>query len=191
MEESIKYFKDKPFDNNIVAELDMEAIDAVTDEGNRYLQSQRHAIDIIERNCTTILGWLVGAFIALSGFFALEATSVHPETALLVASGYEALFCSGIIFYIIRCGMYRRTVFLPGDSPTHMLMDEIMDPLKGFEDKTKYIKGWHLHEIQFKIMMNKKEQRHRVLVYRRALALVLIALITGVLLLFTLLLLLP
>lgn len=191
MEKDIEYFQDKPFDNNIVAEIDMETVDAVTDEGNRYLQSQTDAIMLIERNCTTILGWLVGAFIALSGFFALEATSDHPEKALLIASGYEALFCFCIIFYIIWGGMYKRTIHMLGDSPSHMLMDEIMDPLKGFDDKAKYIKGWHLYEIQFKIMMNEKEQRHRVMVYRRALGLILIALITGAILLFSLLLLLP
>lgn len=191
MEGRYEKFVDGLFDNNIIAEIDMETVDAVTDEGNRYLQSQTNAIMNIERNCTTILGWLVGAFIALSGFFALEATSAHPEAALLLASGYEALFCFSIIFYIIRGGMYKRTIHMLGDSPSHMLMDEIMDPLKGFEDKAKYIKGWHLYEIQFKIMMNEKEQRHRVSVYRRALALILIALITGAMLLFSLLLLLP
>lgn len=191
MEEKNIYFEEKPFDNNIVSGLDMETIDAVLDEGNRYLQSQLSATEAVERNCTMLLGWLVGAFIALSGFFAIEATSAHPEMALLASAGYEALFCLCIVFYIIRSGMYRHRLFLPGDSPSHMLMDEIMKPLEGFDDKNKYIKGWHLYEIQFKIMMNKKEQSHRVMVFRYALALILSALITGMMLMFSLLLLLP
>ena len=79
MEENRTYFEEKPFDNNIVFGLDMETIDAVLDEGNRYLQSQLSATEAVERNCTMLLGWLVGSFIALSGFFAIEATSAHPE----------------------------------------------------------------------------------------------------------------
>ena len=37
MEQEIRYLADKPFDNNLVTELDMESIHSGIEHGNMYL----------------------------------------------------------------------------------------------------------------------------------------------------------
>lgn len=183
MEKDIRYLADKPFDNNLVAELDMESINSGIEHGNMYLVYQFESIRDVRNNCRMLLSWIIGAMMALTGCLIATATSDAPSVPMLVSAGYELIFAFAIAAIIFHGAMFKRAVHLPGDPPSHFFQDEIMSPLKGRDDKAKYIIGWHLYEIQARIILNKKEQMHEVKVYRRALALCLIALLSGVVLL--------
>lgn len=182
MEENTKYFEDRPFDNSIVEELDMESIRAAFEEGNKCLHYQFEIITQLRRNCSMILGWVFASIVALTGYLGVAITSAAPQPALMITAGYELLFAFAIAFILIRGVLYRRTVFCPGTSPSYFLREDILNPLKGIKDKSKYTSGWHLSEIQYKIMENDKEQMYEVLVYRKALALMAIAVISGAIL---------
>ena len=115
------------------------------------------------------------------------ASGETPDLIILISAGYELIFAFLIAATIIHGTMFRKTVFFPGDSPSHIFSDKSLQALKDFDDvRTRYIKGWHLEEIQFRIMQNKKEQLHEVTVYRRALALCLTAILSGAALVTTL-----
>lgn len=189
MKTQVTFSDDRPFDDRIVEDLDMESINSGLEHGNMYLQYQFATLSYIQDNCRMLLGWLIAAMMALTGALIATAASDTPDTLVLITTGYELLFAFTITFTLIRGVMFKRTVHLPGDSPSHFFQDEIMKPLEGFQNKGKYIKGWHLHEIQVRIMLNDEEQEHEVKIYRLALALILIAILSGALLLIALLLL--
>lgn len=179
MEKEIKYYPDEPFDTDKVEKLDMETIDSGIELGTKRLEYQYETISNIRDNCKMILGWLIGAMMALIGVLALNAASENPNIAILVASLYELVFTAGIAFSILHGAMFRRSVALPGESPSFLFRDTVFQALDGFENWNKYIKGWELHAIQFNILWNIKEQAHEVKVYRCALALCLVALVSG------------
>lgn len=189
MAENVTYLEDRAFDNRIVEDLDMESINSGIEHGNMYLVYQFETIRNVRDNCRMLLNWLIGAMMALTGTIIATAISDTPNIPVLVACGYELVFTFAIAVSIFYGAMFKRTVHLPGDTPSHFFQDAILDPLKGFDNKAKYIIGWHLYEIQFRIMQNKEEQMHEVRAYRRALFLCLIALLSGAVLLILLLLL--
>ena len=189
MEQEIRYLADKPFDNNLVTELDMESIHSGIEHGNMYLTYQFESIRDVRSNCRMLLSWIIGAMMALTGCLIATAAADVPNIPILISTGYELVFAFVIAVIIFHGAMFKRAVHLPGDTPSHFFQNEILSPLKGRNDKAKYIIGWHLYEIQARIMYNKKEQMHEVKVYRRALALCLVALLSGAVLLTVLLLL--
>lgn len=187
MEEKNIYFEDVPFERGKVDSLDMDAVNTGIDLGNRCLEYQYKTIYSIRDNCKMLLGWLIGAMMALTGALTATVVSETPDLIILISAGYELIFAFLIAATIIHGTMFRKTVFFPGDSPSHIFSDKSLQALKDFDDvRTRYIKGWHLEEIQFRIMQNKKEQLHEVTVYRRALALCLTAILSGAALVTTL-----
>lgn len=189
MEKDYTVFEDCPFDCEKIGLLDMEAVDTGIEEGNRYLESQNCAIGHIDDNLRMMLGWLVGAMMALIGTLVLSVTSEIVHVSVIIASAYELLYAFILSIYIIRNGMYGNTVYIPGDSPSHLFRDKALEALKDFDKyRTKYLKGWYLDEIQFRIMQNKTVQARKVVVYRRALVTGVVGLISGGILLIVLLL---
>ena len=180
MKEKVKYFVETPFDVRRLEAIDIGAIDTALDQGTEYLRHQYVNIIHVRDNCKMILSWLIGAMMALAGTIVAALTADIPNIMLLIVSGYELLFATMIAISVMYGAMYRRTVFLPGASPSYLISEDIIKALDGFPDKTKYIRGWQLQEVQFRIMYNDREQMHEVKVYRRALALCFFAVISGV-----------
>lgn len=179
MEENIKYFKEAPFDVRRLEVIDMEAINTALEQGTEYLRHQYSNILHVRDNCKMLLNWLIGGMMALAGTIMAALAADSPNVMLLTVSGYELLLASTIAASILYGAMYRRTIFLPGASPSYLISEDILKALDGFPDKTKYIKGWQLQEIQFRIMYNDSEQIHEVKVYRRALFLCIFAVVSG------------
>lgn len=179
MEENIKYFRETPFDVNRLEVIDIGAIDTALEQGNEYLRHQYSSIIHIRDNCKMILGWLIGAMMALTGTIMATLAADTPDVMILTVSAYELLFAAATAATILYGAMYRRTVFLPGASPSYLISDDIIKALDGVQDKTKYIRGWQLQEIQFRIMHNDSEQIHEVKVYRLSLTLCIFAVVSG------------
>ena len=180
MEEKIKYFVEVPFDVRRLEAIDIEAIDTALEQGTEYLRNQCGNILHVRDNCKMILSWLIGAMMALTGTIMATLAADSPNIMIIAVSAYELLFAAAIAATILFGAMYGRTVFHPGASPSYLISEDIIKALDGFPDKTKYIKGWQLQEIQFRIMHNDSEQIREVKVYRRALFLCISALISGV-----------
>ena len=173
MEEKIKYFVEVPFDVRKIEKLDIDAINAAIEQASKCVEYQYKTIYSVRDNCKMILSWLIGAMMA-------TAASAAPNMALFITSAYELLFAFAIAVFILHGAMFKKTVFSPGDSPSHLFADNWMKALEDFEPvRTKYLKGWFLEELQFRIIQNKEEQMREVLVYRRALVMCLIALVSG------------
>ena len=180
MEEKIKYFVEEPFDVRKIEKLDIDAINAGIEQASKCVEYQYKTIYSVRDNCKMILSWLIGAMMALIGAMMATAASAAPNMALFITSAYELLFAFAIAVFILHGAMFKKTVYYPGDSPSHLFSDARMEALEKFEPvRTKYLTGWFLEELQFRIMQNKEEQMREVLVYRRALVLCLIALVSG------------
>ncbi len=190
MEDKIKYFEEVPFDVRKIEKLDIDAIDAGIEQASKCVEYQYKTIYSVRDNCKMILSWLIGAMMALTGAMMATAAAETPNMAIFITSTYEIVFAFAIGVFILHGAMFRKTVYFPGDSPSHLFSDSWMKALENFEPvRTKYLKGWFLEDLQFRIMQNKEEQMREVLVYRRALVLCLIALISGAVLVTVLLLL--
>lgn len=179
MEKDIEYFEEVPFDVRKLEAIDIEAINTALEQGTEYLRHQYTNIIHVRDNCKMILSWLIGAMMALVGTIMASLAASTQNVMILAVSGYELLLVATIATTILYRAMYRRTVFLPGASPSYMISDDIIKALDGFPDKTKYIRGWQLQEIQFRIMHNDREQIQEVKVYRSALALCIFAVVSG------------
>ena len=180
MEEKIKYFVEVPFDVRKIEKLDIDAINAGIEQASKCVEYQYKTIYSVRDNCKMILSWLIGAMMALIGAMMATAASETPNMAVFITSAYELLFAFAIGVFILHKAMFKKTVFSPGDSPSHLFADNWMKALEDFEPvRTKYLKGWFLEELQFRIIQNKEEQMREVLVYRRALVMCLIALVSG------------
>jgi hypothetical protein len=179
------FFKDVPFDLDLIDGLDSDSVTSGVEMGNLCLQNQVTIIERIRKRCITVLGWIIAAIVALLGFFVVEIMSDSPEISLLLLSGYGLTVCGTAAFILIYGSMYKRTVYPPGDSPSHFFFPTIVEYLKeNIEvDKKKCLLGYALSEIQFRIMENKKEQAHEVKMYRCALYVLVIGLISSVFLL--------
>lgn len=190
MKENYECFVDGPFDCRKIEKLDIDAIDAGIEEGKQLLSYQYDSIMHTNANCRMILSWIIGAMMALTGAMMASALSETPDIAVMVISGYELIFAFVIAVIIIGRGMYMTTTFFPGDSPTHLFSDRKMAELDGYDsDRTKYLKGWYLDELQFRIMQNDKVQAKKTATYRLSLILCLSAMLSGGVLLVVLLLL--
>lgn len=176
-------FIDTPFDFNKVPQLDLEAVKAGMEQGNRYLEFQFKTIEAVRRRCTMILGWLFAVIVGTAGTMIYSLFSGAPNMPVIIMTVY-ALIASAVIFvYVIHGTMWKKTVYFPGDSPSHFFCDSYMETLKECEEKAVNIIGWNLYEVQAKIIDNKEEQMREVLVYRRALQMIAGSIIGAVLLL--------
>ena len=190
MEDNYEKFIDGPFDCRKLEKLDIDAIDAGIEEGKQLVAYQYDSIMHTNTNCRMILSWIIGAMMALTGALMASAISDTPDIAVIIPACYELVFAFVIAVIIIHGGMYKTTTFFPGDSPSHLFSDNKMEALRDYDTvRTKYLKGWYLDELQFRILQNKKVQARKTKTYRLALVLCLAALLSGAVLLTILLLL--
>lgn len=184
MKNDFKEFQDRPFDCKKIEQLDKEAIDTGIEEGSKWLSYQYTSIKSVESNLKMILGWLVGAMMALIGTLVITGTSGTLRMSVIITAAYELISAFCLAIYITFKGLYKYTIFFPGDTPSHLFRDKVLLTLSKFDNvKTKYIKGWYLDELQFRILENNKVQSKKVSVYRLSLLLCLCALLSGGLLL--------
>lgn len=85
-------FIDTPFDFNKVPQLDLEAVKAGMEQGNRYLEFQFKTIEAVRRRCTMILGWLFAVIVGTAGTMVYSLFSGAPNmpvSVLLVVFGHS------------------------------------------------------------------------------------------------------
>jgi len=174
----------KKIENKDISKLSMGTIDFVIEQGNKAVDNLIAVGDKIKHKGEIILLALVGAFVSTLGYLILNYQKVISDFVLLVMLTYGITAIFLISCYLWRKVLHKRNVYYSGDSPLHVLREQVLDIVGGLEnenDREAYIKGWELNEIQQKVENNTQENNRLLKGVNNSIKYIFCALIIGVL----------
>ena len=173
--DNIDYFVDCEFDETRVPTIAPELIEIAYDEGKVALDKQNERFNKIWNNTNTIIGWLLGAVIALAGITVSQLAASQRNPFILWMSLYGLVATLAPMLVLMLKAIYKRRFYSSGDTPAHILREEMIEHLNhpgAINEKVRYFKGWYLAELQFKYLRNKEELNRSIRYYRIAIQLI-------------------
>jgi hypothetical protein len=152
-EEKIEY---KRISISKIKELDVETIEYLLSEGNRYIDNQNQTGKEIRAKSLALLGMLSTILIGLIGFCILLVHQGEWYTTLFYFVLYGIMSTGIVSFRLFKGIVYERSYKISGQEPNYILSDVAFDFAKKQGDLHKFLLAQQLNVISEKIEFNKR-----------------------------------
>lgn len=180
------FFEAENISDLTLEKLSIKTVEYCLLEGEKYLEETIQSGRNIHSNCVTLMGWIVAALLPLFGFFIYQIEKEGNDFYVFV-SLYGIIALGIVAFRLVKGTLFGNEIYACGDFPSHPIRKEVMECLKEMDDPDdihKYVIGWELDDIQFRISQNIEENGKRLSVYTSSIKLLLVFFILSLPLIF-------
>lgn len=162
---------EEKFSYQDLLDVEPETVDYIQHLAEVRLVRQQEHLEEIDRKCTTLLGWIIGALVALVGSLAAQLFLMETNwkvVAIVTSCCLALLWAGGTLF---RRNLYKRGICLAGEAPEDICNKQVLNwagrAKKGC--RANSFKAWTIETMNAAILSNQEEILHRVKYYRRSL----------------------
>ena len=155
-EEKIEY---KRISSSTIKELEVQTIEYLLSEGNRYIDNQNQTGKEIRTKSLSLLGVLSTILISLIGLCVLLIYEGQWNSALFYFVLYGIMAAGTVSFRLFLGVVYERSYKISGEKPTYILSEEAYNYASKKEDLHKYLLGQQLNPLSEKIEYNKHRNK--------------------------------
>ena len=153
------------------------------EQAEKKLDKQMETFDKVTGRNTTVLRWLLIGICSLAGVVASSLSQKDPNALVLWLSIYGLVSFLVIAVVLVVTGLFNKNMYTSGGGPSILLFKERLDEISrdGREDKLYALQEFHLSYLDSAISDNAKTNQRVVAAYRRAVIMIVITVIVGVL----------